>query len=325
MRRKFITSFFAKSNIIAGRPGVGAGEFRPEPGPDAPMADLPQWQRQIEEAESFLSGEGGTNRLHFSQRIAAHHRRPMVFFALDGAAWLALAGLAHALHVHRRFRERELQTGLLSARLTEARLRALRNQLQPHFLFNALNGIATLVRRDPQAAHEMLTSLSELLRMTLSQCERQEISLREEMDFLDRYLEVQRMRFGDRLAVRKEIEPATLDCAVPPLVLQPLVENAIRHGIEPLGSPGRVRIEARHEADELVLLVEDDGVGMDPPETGRPVNGHGVGLASIRERLVSLYGERGQVVLRGKPGAGVQAEVRLPFHPVRVEAQNMET
>ena len=133
------------------------------------------------------------------------------------------------------------------------------------------------------------------------------------------------MRFGDRLAVRKEIEPATLECAVPPLVLQPLVENAIRHGIEPLGSPGRVCIEARQEADELVLLVEDDGVGMDPPDTGRPVNGHGVGLASIRERLVSLYGERGQVVLRGKPGAGVQAEVRLPFHPLRAEAQDVET
>ena len=149
--------------------------------------------------------------------------------------------------------------------------------------------------------------------------------LHEMQKHMDRYLEVQRMRFGDRLEVRKEIESATLDCAVPPLVLQPLVENAIRHGIEPLGSPGRVRIEARHEADELVLLVEDDGVGMETPETGRTVNGHGVGLASIRERLVSLYGERGQVVLRGKPGSGVQAEVRLPFHQVRAEAQNVES
>jgi two-component sensor histidine kinase len=325
MRRKFFTSFIAKSNVVAELPATEGGGIGPEQGGDPSIVNLPQLHRQIEEVEMSLSGSGATNRLHFSQRVATHRRRPTVFFALDGAAWLALAGLAHAFHFHRRFRERELQTGLLSARLTEARLRALRNQLQPHFLFNALNGIATLVRRDPPAAHEMLTSLSELLRLTLSQCERQEISLREEIDFLDRYLEIQRMRFGDRLAVRKEIDPATLDCAVPPLVLQPLVENAIRHGIEPLGSPGCVRIEARREADELVLLVEDDGVGMEPLEAGRPVNGHGVGLASIRERLVSLYGERGQVVLRGKTGSGsgVQAEVRLPFHPVRVEAQNM--
>jgi two-component sensor histidine kinase len=327
MQRKFFTSFFAKSNVVVGPHGVDVGGIGPGPGRDPAMPDLSQWQRQIEEAETLLSGDGGTNRLQFSQRLAAHRRRPTVFFALDGAAWIALAGLAHALHFHRRFRERELQAGLLSAHLTEARLHALRNQLQPHFLFNALNGIATLVRRDPQGAHEMLTSLSELLRLTLSQCERQEISLREEIDFLDRYLEVQRMRFGDRLSVRKEIAPATLDCAVPPLVLQPLVENAIRHGIEPLGNPGCVRIEARHESDDLVLVVEDDGVGMEPLETDRPVNGHGVGLASIRERLVSLYGERGQVVLRGKNGSGtgVQAEVRLPFRPVLAEAQNVET
>src|SRR5262249_50434923 len=151
----------------------------------------------------------------------------------------------------------------------------------------------------------------------LSQSDRQEIQLREEIEFLDRYLEIQKMRFGERLAVSKEIDPATLDCAVPPLVLQPLVENAIRHGIEPLDSPRCVRISGRQEKDVLVLSVEDNGAGMQPEAADRPQNGHGVGLTSVQERLASLYGDRAQLEIRNGSKAGVCVEVRLPF---RVEA-----
>jgi hypothetical protein len=161
---------------------------------------------------------------------------------LDGFAYIALIGLAHAGVFHRRYRERERQASLLESRLNQAQLRALQAQLQPHFLFNTLNGIATLVRRDPAAAHEMLLSLSELLRIALSSSHRQEIPLREELDFLDRYLAIQRMRFGDRMEVIQEIDPAAMDCLVPALLLQPLVENAIRHGLEPSGKLGKLRI-----------------------------------------------------------------------------------
>jgi sensor histidine kinase YesM len=144
--------------------------------------------------------------------------------------------LAHAGVFYRRYREREQQASLLESRLNQAQLRALQAQLQPHFLFNTLNGIATLVRRDPATAEEMLLSLSELLRIALSSSHRQEIPLREELDFLDRYLAIQRMRFGDRLQVSEEIEASAMDCLVPALLLQPLVENAIRHGLEPSGN-----------------------------------------------------------------------------------------
>ena len=175
--------------------------------------------------------------------------------ALDGFAYIALIGLAHAGVFYRRYREREQQAAVLESRLNQARLRALQAQLQPHFLFNTLNGIATLVRRDPATAEEMLLSLSDLLRIALSSSHRQEIPLREELDFLDRYLAIQRMRFGDRLRVTEEIETSAMDCLVPALLLQPLVENAIRHGLEPSGKLGELRIE-RLRPDVLFLDVQ---------------------------------------------------------------------
>jgi len=231
---------------------------------------------------------------------------------LHSLAYLGLLGLAHAAGFQRRYREREKQAVLLSAQLNEARLGALKAQLQPHFLFNALNGIATLVRRDPTAAHEMLVSLSELLRLSLDQSERQQISLREEMEFIDRYMEIQQMRFGDRLRFEKQIEPAVMDCPVPALLLQPLAENAIRHGIEPLPNAGLVLIRAERRGNQLVLTVEDDGVGLPAGADASPLSS-GIGLSSVRKRLETLYPGEFQFQIQTRPQGGVSVQIILPF------------
>jgi anti-sigma regulatory factor (Ser/Thr protein kinase) len=228
--------------------------------------------------------------------------------ALDGLAYVALIGLAHAGVFYRRYREREQQAARLESRLNQAQLRALQTQLQPHFLFNTLNGIATLLRRDPAKAEEMLLSLSDLLRISLSSSRRHEIPLREEMDFLGRYLALQRMRFGDRLRVTEEIEPAAMDCLVPALLLQPLVENAIRHGLEPAGRPGELRLAAVRNGEWLRLTVADDGVGLPPGDQNRA----GVGLANVRERLAALYGAAHEFSIAERPGGGVVASLKLP-------------
>ncbi len=228
--------------------------------------------------------------------------------ALDGLAYVALIGLAHAGVFYRRYREREAQASLLESRLNEARLRSLQAQLQPHFLFNTLNGIATLVRRDPATAEEMLLSLSDLLRIALSSSHRQEIPLREEMDFMERYLALQKMRFGERLQVSEEIDPEAMDCLVPALVLQPLVENAIRHGLEPSGRPGKLRIAGSREGNWLKLTVEDDGVGLSPGEE----HGSGVGLANVRERLAALHGAAQKFSIAPGPQGGVVVNIKFP-------------
>ena len=235
--------------------------------------------------------------------------------ALDGLAYIALLGLAHAGVFHRRYREREQQAVVLESHLNQARLRALQAQLQPHFLFNTLNGIATLLRRDPAAAEEMLTSLSDLLRIALGSSERQEIPLREELDFLARYLAIQRMRFGERLQVREEIEPAAMEYLVPALLLQPLVENAIHHGLEPSGNPGQVLIAAAREGDWLSLRIEDNGIGL----SGSASNvggGAGVGLANVRERLAALHGSAHEFRIEERPEGGVTVKIRLPARHV---------
>lgn len=229
--------------------------------------------------------------------------------ALDGLAYIALLGLAHAGVFHRRYREREQQAVMLESHLNQARLRALQAQLQPHFLFNTLNGIATLLRRDPASAEEMLTSLSDLLRIALGSSERQEIPLSEELDFLSRYLAIQQMRFGDRLQVREEIEPAAMPCLVPALLLQPLVENAIRHGLEPSGNPGQVLIAAAREGGWLSLRIEDNGVGL---SDGASNGGGGVGLANVRERLMALHGVAHEFRMEERPEGGVIVKIRLP-------------
>ena len=209
-------------------------------------------------------------------------------------------------------RDREVRTAQLEARLAQAQLQALRLQLQPHFLFNPLNTISSVVYEDPRVADEMIARLSDLLRATLHASGRQEVPLEEELRYLDLYLEIMRARFDDRLVVSFDVDPEARSALVPQLLLQPLVENAIRHGA---GSDARaaVDVSVRRVADGLRLEVRDrgPGLGVDAAEAV----GRGVGLSNTVERLDRLYGGGQRVELRNAEGGGLAVDVTIPFRP----------
>ncbi len=233
-------------------------------------------------------------------------------------AFGAVAGVLHAWEFYRRYRERETQAAQLEARLSDAQLRALRAQLNPHFLFNTLNAATALLHRDPDAADAMLTRLGELLRLTLRAEPEHEVPLRDELALLERYLAIMRIRFADRVAVRCDVDPRVAAALVPSFILQPLVENAFEHGVARLQRPGRVEVAARADGGALVLTVRDDGPG--PGAAGGPARPDGVGLANARRRLAELYGARGALALRDAPGGGTLVEVRLPLHEAALAA-----
>jgi signal transduction histidine kinase len=192
-----------------------------------------------------------------------------------------------------------------------ARLQALRYQLNPHFLFNTLNAVSTLiVERKNQDAERMVARLSDFLRLTLECDADVEVPLADELDFARRYLDIEQIRFGDRLTVHEDVDPETLSAQVPPLLLQPLVENAVRHGIMPREEGGTLHIEARHVGQRLLLRVMDDGPG--PP--GAKGDGNGVGLSNTKARLESLYGSDHRFSLRRADGGGCIVRIELPFH-----------
>jgi LytS/YehU family sensor histidine kinase len=220
-----------------------------------------------------------------------------------------LVGATHAFHYYERFRERELRASQLEAELAQAQLHRLRAQLHPHFLFNALNAISTLIETDPEAADRMLSQLAGLLRESLREDAPHEVSLRDELSFLDRYLEIEKTRFPDRLSVALDIHPAMLDARVPHLLLQPLVENAIRHGIARRAGAGRIEIRAWRENGYLRLEVKDNGPGLRDPE----IKGKGIGLVNTRARLERLHGQKTLLTLRGLPEGGAVASVTLPL------------
>ena len=242
----------------------------------------------------------------FSRVFWGSSSQNFVFYGL-------LLGIAHAVLYYERYRERERAAEQLARGLTEARLQALKMQLHPHFLFNTLNAISALIPTEAKPARRMLARLGDLLRITLEHEETQEVTLREELAFLEPYLEIEQARLEDRLTVVMEIAPETLDARVPHLVLQPLVENAIRHGIAPRIAPGRVKISAARGPDDrfLHLEVRDDGRGVD--RDSQATTRRGVGLTNIRSRLEQLYDGQHRFELENLPEAGVVARIMLPF------------
>jgi len=219
---------------------------------------------------------------------------------------------AHALRWYQRLREREIKAAELEARLAETKLAALKAQLEPHFLFNTLNTIAELVHEDPNAAEQTLTRLSELLRLSLKTSGEKEVSLQEELAFIEPYLDIQRLRMGSRLTVCWEIEPDALPARVPNLLLQPIIENAIRHGIAPLPDGGTITVSARCSNGQLTVIVRDTGAGISLRPDG--LVREGVGLSNLKTRLDCLYGTRHQFNLRNLPQGGCEVSLCLPLH-----------
>ena len=200
----------------------------------------------------------------------------------------AIVGLSHALLYYRESRDRELRASQLETRLVEAQLKTLQQQLHPHFLFNTLNAISALMHRDVAAADRTLMRLSDLLRLTLERLGEQEVTLDEELDFLRKYLDIERTRFADRLIVRFDIAPETLQAFVPTLLLQPLVENAIKHGVARKAGAGHIDVTARRENDKLCIEIRDDGVGLS--EDALTALHKGIGVSTTRARLQHQFG-----------------------------------
>ena len=219
--------------------------------------------------------------------------------------WGVLAAY-HVIRAHRRMRERELEATQLESRLAQAQNQALRMQLQPHFLFNTLNSISALIHSDGEAADQMLTRLADLLRMTLDAGSSQEVPLRQELAFIEAYLSIERIRFQDRLKVRFEVPPDCMEARVPSFLLQPLVENAIKHGVSGLARPSNIEIRARREGEWLELEVKDDGKGFDK---GR----EGIGTTNTTNRLRLLYKTKQKFTLLSEPGNGTTAQIRIPW------------
>jgi signal transduction histidine kinase len=220
-------------------------------------------------------------------------------------------GVAYAIHYYRESMRQARAIEGMRVELAQAELRALRAQLQPHFLFNTLNSIASLIPSNPVAAEEMTTRLADIFRYALRASERELAPLCEELDFLRAYLDIERARFGDRLTVEERIEPGLAALSVPTLLLQPLVENAVRHGIAARPGGGRLVIVARRAGDALELAVEDDGPGFDPAAPGDP-SGNGFGLHSVRERLRAA-GLVDALSIDTSPGRGTRVTVTLPL------------
>ena len=224
--------------------------------------------------------------------------------------YLFLIGLAYALAYRRESETRAVNTAQLETRLVEAQLQALQRQLHPHFLFNTLNTVSGLIRTDPDGADRMIDRLGDLLRMTLHKSGVQEVSLKEELDVLGKYVEIEHTRFGNRLEVEMSVQADTLDAQVPSLVLQPLVENAIRHGVAPNARPGWIAVHAERDNGELVLQVLDNGDGL-PPDRLIALN-RGVGLDNTRARLAHLYRDRFEFTFSNLE-RGFCVTIRIPF------------
>lgn len=243
--------------------------------------------------------------LHALRNFPAHLQTTI---DLNLVVYFAIFAMIHAFLYYEKFRDRELEASRLEAQLALSKLEVLKMQLHPHFLFNTLNAISALMHRDVDAADRMIALLSNLLRLSLDKDDRHQVPLQSELDFLDHYLEIEKIRFQDRLRVEKDIESECLLAQVPKLILQPLVENAIRHGIAMRSAAGEVRIRGRRRGNRLDLLVSDDGPGLRTSGLRE-----GVGIANTRARLQQLYGEDFRFRLENGRAGGLEVLIEIPF------------
>ena len=234
-------------------------------------------------------------------------------FGSDLLVYGGILGVCYAIDYYRKYREREYLASQLEAQLAQAQLDSLRMQLHPHFLFNTLNGIVGLVRDNKnQAAVNMLVGLSDLLRHALEHSNRQEVELKEELNFIKLYLDIQQMRFSDRLQIELDIDPKTMKALVPNLILQPLVENALRHGIGRSTAAGLVGIRSRIVDESLELIVSDNGVGLS--SDWQLKGSGGIGLANTAARLQQLYNGAHRFDVRNREEGGVEVVIVIPLH-----------
>lgn len=251
----------------------------------------------------------GTSPMTFWPRFLS---RMQGAFGSDLLVYGAVIGVCYAFDYYRKYREREFLATQLEAQLAQAQLDSLRTQLHPHFLFNTLNGIVSLVRDNKNdAAVNMLVGLSDLLRHALEHSTQQEVELKEEINFLELYLNIQQIRFSDRLQITIDIDPDTNRALVPSLILQPLAENALRHGIGRSVASGLVGISSRLENGFLKLIVFDNGAGL--PENWQLKSSAGIGLANTAARLQQLYGENHRLDVRNRPEGGVEVVIVVPL------------
>lgn len=223
--------------------------------------------------------------------------------------YLFLLGLAHALEYRRESERRSIDSAKLETRLVEAQLQSLQRQLQPHFLFNTLNAISGLMRTDVDAADRMMDRLGDLLRMALDTANVQEVPLKDELEMLQKYLDIEQVRFGPRLRVTLDIDQVAAAAFVPNFLLQPLVENAVRHGVAPHKRPGQINLTIRHEGVQLVLRLRDSGDGVQPAVL--EMLNRGIGLSNTRARLEHLYPGRYSLIFANEGGFVVT--IRIPF------------
>jgi two-component system LytT family sensor kinase len=255
---------------------------------------------------------GSTFRQVFSNLL-------VIAFHGNIVTYWTILGIQYAIRYYRRYQEREqqalrleLHASELKTQLAHAHLNALKMQLQPHFLFNTLNAIMVLVRQQKgRQAEEMLSRLSDLLRCVLEDVEAQEVPLRRELEYLQLYLSIEQVRFQDRLRVEISADPAILDAAVPQMGLQPIVENAVRHGIGRSSAAGKIKISAARINGTLEVKVQDDGPGLPPTDS---IQGRGIGLANTRLRLHQLYGDAAHLALENSEQGGAVVTMVVPYH-----------
>jgi two-component system LytT family sensor kinase len=255
------------------------------------------------------TGQAMSETLSTRQLALMYVSKNWAFYTL---IYAALVALYHGVDYYGRYRERMVREAQLTAQLSGARLDVLKMQLQPHFLFNTLHAISALVRKDPEAADRIITRLGDILRMTLQTNGRQEVPLQQELELLEKYFEIQRTRFGSRLKVHLQQDATATDALVPSLLLQPLIENSVRHAVEAREEPGSVWIETRRTGDRLRLEVRDDGPGF-PDDVKTPAPGRGLGLRNTRARLSALYGDSASFDLGDGAEGGARVTIDIPY------------